>query len=288
MTKTTLVLSAWSLPAARPLADTARAAGWAAAALDDTPSIAGDVVYYGTTDRALEAADRFRLALLEPPLDLLARLPLEFRRRAVEFARFGDLGRLKQPTFVKPADALNKAFDAGVYGNARDIRAPRGVDEQTPVLVSEPIEWSAEYRCFVRDGEIAAWSPYLSFGRPTWKPFAPGTRPNPPPAGVRAFCQRLVRSGVALPPAFVVDVGLIDDRGWAVVEFNPVWCAGLLGADPAQVLGVLKRACRPADQLGDADLQWMVSRPAPAIAARPPRSARPPPGAPRPSSPGRS
>jgi ATP-grasp domain, R2K clade family 2 len=286
---TTLVLSTWSLPAARPLADAARGAGWGACALDETVSIEGDVLYYGATDRALEAADRFRLALLEPPFDLLARLPAEFRRRAVEFARFGDLGRLKAPTFVKPADALDKAFDAGVYANARDIRAPKGVDADSPVLLSEPVEWSAEYRCFVLDGEVAAWSPYISFGRPSWKPFGRGTRPAQAPAGVRAFCERLLRSGVAFPPAFVVDVGPIDDRGWAVVEFNPVWSSGLLGADPGKVLEVLRRACRPAAGLGEADRRWVVNRPtAPAAGSRTPRSAGPPPEARRPSSQGRS
>ena len=33
---------------------------------------------------------------------------------------------------------------------------------------SEPVEWSAEYRCFIKEGEVAAWSPYISFGRPSW------------------------------------------------------------------------------------------------------------------------
>jgi hypothetical protein len=259
---TTLVLSTWSLPASRALAEAAREAGWRACALDETTAsaIQGDVVYYGGTDRALEAASRFRLALLEPAFDLLATLPLEFRRRAVEYARFGDLGRLKARTFVKPADALNKSFDAGIYANARDIRTPKRVDDNSPVLLAEPVEWSAEYRCFVLNGELAAWSPYISFGRPSWKPFGRGTLPAQPPPSVLAFCQRLFRSGVSFPPAFVMDVGVIDDRGWAVVEFNPAWCSGLLGADPRKVLAVLKRACQPADQLIEADRRWVLHR----------------------------
>lgn len=124
---TTLVLSTWSLPASRSLTDAAREAGWRACALEEASNTAikGEVAYYGGTDRALEAAARFRLALLEPPFELLAKLPLEFRRRAVEYARFGVLARLKAPTFVKPADALNKSFDAGIYAKVRDIRAPR-------------------------------------------------------------------------------------------------------------------------------------------------------------------
>jgi hypothetical protein len=86
------------------------------------------------TDLALAVATKFRLALLEPPFDLLAKLPLEFRRRPVEYGHFDDVARLKAPTFVKPADALNKSFDAGIYGNSVDIRASKSVDRMAPVL----------------------------------------------------------------------------------------------------------------------------------------------------------
>jgi hypothetical protein len=215
-------------------------------------------VLYAGTDLAWTIATIFHLALLEPPFDLLAQLPLEFRCRAISHARFGDLSRLVAPTFVKPADALNKSFDAGIYSSARDIRAPRGVDAQSPVLLAEPVEWSAEYRCFIREGALAAWSPYLSFGRPAWKPFGPGTLPAQPPANLLSFCQRLfTRSRVSFPPAFVMDVGLIDDRGWAVVEFNPAWCSGVLGANPRNVLAVLERACQDWRHLKSADRRWV-------------------------------
>jgi hypothetical protein len=255
-----LVLSSWSLPAARGLAEAARSAGWATHCLEDAAPLPppGDVACYVDTEAALAAAARLNVALLEPPLDLLARLPLEFRRRNVEFARFGDLHRLHAAAFVKPADALHKVFDAGIYANGRDIRTHRPVDPQTPVLLAEPVEWLAEFRCFLLDGQVMAWSPYLSFGRPVWKPFAEAkAAPQIPPVAA-AVAERLARS-VALPPALVVDVGLIEDRGWAVVEFNPAWCSGLLGADPARVLPVLARACRDAARLSDADRRWARS-----------------------------
>jgi hypothetical protein len=257
------MLSTWSLPAAKPLADAARQAGWSAYAFDENPGIQsrGKVIFYGVTDKARAVASHFHLALLEPPLDLLARLPVEFRRRAVEFGRFGDLGRLKRPTFVKPADALNKTFDPGIYTSARDIRAPKGVAADSPVLLAEPVECSAEYRCFVREGELAAWSPYVSFGRPVWKPFGPGTLAAQAPANLLSFCRRLFsQSAVSFPPAFVMDVGLIDDRGWAVVEFNPVWCSGVLGADPGKVLAVLERACQDERRLSEVDRRWVLPR----------------------------
>lgn len=262
----TLLLSTMGLQAAPTLAEVARRSGWGVVALDENPSprTSGQLVYYGGSDVALSVAARFRLALLEPPLDLLARLPLEFRLRAVEYGAFRDLSRLKAAAFIKPADPLNKAFDAGISADFRNIRAPQGVDSCTPILVAEPVQWLAEYRCFILERKIAAMSPYLSFGRPVWRPHGQGSEEARECSHVRAFCERMFSlSRVAFPPAFVMDVGLIEERGWAVVEFNPVWCSGLLGADPHRVLAVLRRASQDTEELPEADRAWLVQRAVP-------------------------
>lgn len=259
----TLLLATLAMPGAGALANAACEAGWSVHAWNQNPpdSLLGRVVYYGRTDMAMQAAVRYRLALLEPPLDLLARLPASLRLRDVEFARFRDLTRLKRPAFVKPADPLDRCFDAGVYSTARDIRAPQRIDLDIPVLVAEPVEFLAEFRCFVREGSVVATSPYLSFGKPVWKSWGQGAEQARPSKDALAVCERLLATpSPSLPPAFVVDVGLIEGRGWAVVEFNPAWCSGLLGADPAAVLGVLERASRNADNLDTSDRAWIVDR----------------------------
>lgn len=259
----TLLLSTRTMPGNSALANAACEAGWAVHAWDEDPpdSPSGRVVYYGRTDVVRQVAAHYRLALLEPPLDLLARLPSSLLLRRVEFAHFRDLSRLKRPTFVKPADPLDRCFDAGVYADARDIRAPRGIDPETPVLVADPVEWLAEFRCFVCEGRVVASSPYLSFGRPVWRAWGQGGEKATPSKDALAVCDRLVTTrSPAMPPAFVVDVGLIDGLGWAIVEFNPAWCSGLLGADPAAILGVLERACQDADNLAAEDRRWVEDR----------------------------
>jgi hypothetical protein len=35
-----------------------------------------------------------------------------------------------------------------------------------------------------------------------------------------------------------MDIGLIDERVWAVVEFNPAWCSGVHGAESKRILVV--------------------------------------------------
>jgi hypothetical protein len=257
----TLLLSSWSLPSARALASAARRSRWRVYSPEKTrtPTIDGRPIFYGWTGDARLVADRFRLALLEPPLDLLTNVPSDLLRRRVEFGQFGDVSELDRPTFLKPADPLNKAFDAGVYRSLEQLCTPVPIDPSTPVLIGEPVEWLAEYRCFLLEGRVAAVSPYLSFGRVAWRPYRRGEPPVGAPPEVEEICGRLSRTA-PLPPAVVVDVGLIDDRGWAVVEFNPVWCSALLGADPACVLPVLARASQPAESIEPTDERWTLGR----------------------------
>jgi hypothetical protein len=242
----TLLLSTWSLPAAEALAQAARRQGWRVFGLDrdPEPQVEGDAVFYGGSDMADCVAAQFGLTLVEPAFDLLARTPCPLRLREVEYRRYDELRPFREPTFVKPADVRRKAFDAGLYRDVRDARLEAPLDPQMPVLVAEPVEWLEEHRCFVLEGRVVAWSPYLRFGRPAWRPFRAGER-APVPAAVGEVCRRLFAAPVLrLPAAFVVDVGLIEDRGWAVVEYNPAWCSSLLGCDPARVLPVLARASR--------------------------------------------
>lgn len=234
--------------------------GWSVFAgdVDSLPEDVDEPAVYVTTDRAVALAEALDLALLEPPFDLLTRVPERFVRRQVEAATFGDLDRLQGRTFVKPADPLDKWFDAGVYADVRDVRTRGRSRPDAPVLLSEVVEWSAELRYFVLEGHAVAGSPYISYGRPVGKPAkCPSAVPAAGLAVVEGLCAA---TGDELPPAFVVDVGRIDDRGWAVVEFNPIWSAGLLNADPRAVLPALLRATRKRRALSADDSRWDVRR----------------------------
>ena len=237
----------------------AETAGWSVLAgdIDRVPAAVPEPAVYVTTDRAVATAAALDLALLEPTFDLLTRVPERFLRRQVEAATFGDLDRLTGRTFVKPADPLDKWFDAGVYSDVRDIRTRGKSCPDAPVLLSEPVEWSVEFRYFVLNGNVVAGSPYIAYGRPAWR-WHPGRAPDVPTAGravVEGVCATMEGE---LPPAFVLDVGCIDDRGWAVVEFNPVWSAGLLNSDAAAVLPALLHTTRRRSDLSADDQRWDV------------------------------
>ena len=262
---TVLLLSTRALPAAGALEAAARRRGWRVAVHEDRPQVTGcaEIAFYGGLDVARHVMARYGLVLLEPPMDLLARLPHEYALRQIRFTRIGRLPALSQARFLKPADPLRRGFEPGVYRDLAGDEMSRCAAD-LPVLAAEPVTFAAEYRCFLLDGRVAATSPYMSDGRPIWKPFGQcaGPQITPPPA--REVCRRLAAdSRVALPPALVVDVGLIEHRGWAVVEFNPAWCSGLLGANPADVLDVLVRASPHRKRLCACERQWELARPYP-------------------------
>lgn len=256
MTHKTLFLASLSLPSARQLAQVARRRRWRVAPLDEGPATraSGPRTYYGGSDRAAEYSQTFQLALLEPPLDLLARVPGEFVLREVRFGTLADVAKVSTPAFIKPADPCHKVFDAGTYRSLDHLLNGRAISLQTPVLMSEPVEWTNEYRCFVCEGHAVAWSPYLCYGHPIWKPGCAA----PLPPNLNPYIQRLHAAMLGLlPPAFVVDIGILEDGRWAIVEFNPAWCSGILGANVSQVLHAVERSAQWKKDLRQGEEKWL-------------------------------
>lgn len=172
--------------------------------------------------------------MLEPPDDWLPRLPEAYRKRRVELTTLGLQRASGQTAFVKPPN--DKSFPARVY---RPEELPEGDD--APVLVSEAVTWEREYRGFVLDREVRTLSVYLRGGilqRDSGYLTTEQER-NEVETFLRPF---LADPRVELPRAVVVDVGVIEGRGWAVVEANSAWGSGLYGCDPTQVLQVLRFA----------------------------------------------
>jgi hypothetical protein len=263
----TLLLSRTCQPEARVLAAHARRAGWGVQWLQKRHGpvhLHGrEFALYAETDIALRVAKLHGLALIEPTLDLLACFPHCYLRRQVDFMSLAEAENLAEPKFIKPADCTAKVFDAAVYKEGRFILREDELSPSTPVLAAEPVDWGIEYRVIVLERRVVAYSPYICGG---WLARnAEGRWPYPADEAEQmlAFARRfLADDSIALPPAFVLDVGLIAARGWAVVEMNPAWCSGLLGCELNLMLPVLRRACRRGADLSCSDRRWVIDRPA--------------------------
>ncbi len=228
--------------------------------------------------------------LLEPDPDWLARLPRALTRRGVVFTTLARARELDRPAFVKPPDV--KSFPARVYPSGAALPGPEVLDGDTPVLVSDVVEFQAEFRCFVAGGEVRAVSRYAVGGELDVGPAGADPRSADAAAFAGLACmagpatarragigasglgsangqgtagggERFVdvgRSG--LPSAVVVDVGLITDPGsgrpeWAVIEANAAWASGHYAADADAALDVALRSAMPRAAIAPADVPYL-------------------------------
>ncbi|MEU2395683.1 ATP-grasp domain-containing protein [Streptomyces sp. NPDC007369] len=203
--------------------------------------------WYGGPLAADRLGDRLGLGLLEPADDLLTTLPYALLGRSVRLTTLGEARSLAEPAFVKPPSAKIDALPAAVYEDGS--RLPASLDAATPVLVSGVVEFAAEYRLFVLDGEVRAGSRYAVYGRPD---------PAPLDARVHGFAREVLEAAAeGLPSAVCLDVGRLAGGGWAVVEANMPWFAHCYAAEPDGVLDVVLRSAGPRAEVGDRDLPFV-------------------------------
>lgn len=202
-----------------------------------------DPVVYGDLNFCDVLARKLNLGLIDPPDDWLAKLPFKYLLRKVEAMTLGELGKVQERSFIKPAN--DKVFFAGIY-EAGDHVPQRWLDPQCPVLVSEVVDFGVEVRGYILDRQLVTAGVYIDpddhLLAMTQAAFG----------GAQQFIQYLLDDPqVEMPSALTIDVGFIAGIGWAVVEANQVYSSGVymrgpeIGADPEKVLPVIQRAGGP-------------------------------------------
>jgi hypothetical protein len=183
---------------------------------------------YGTDSFCLVLQQKLGITLCSPSDDLLLQVPTKFLNRQITSQTLGEILPSRFPSFIKPVTP--KQFRGALY-ESNDALATecRGLPPDTLAFASEPVNFTAEARTFVMDGLVLDAAVYDG---------------NPEAAGAATFVEDLTNS-MPLPRAVVVDVGFIDGRGWAVIEFNAAWGAGLNGCDPDKILPAIVAASEP-------------------------------------------
>lgn len=241
------------LPTIGPLARAAVDRGLAV--VSAVPAVpAGPVHYYGGPLFADRVTAELGLGLLEPADDWLPGLPRELVGRRIRATTLGEARVRSSRAFVKPPSS--KSFPARVYEHGGEL--PADLPDDTAVLVSEVVEFAAEFRLFLLDGEVRAGSRYATWGRLDPAPLDSCSSA----ARVRAFAASLP----GLPGAVVVDVGLTgppDDPRAAVVvvEANMAWFSQVYLSDPARALDVVLRAAGPIGDVAVSDHPFVRRHP---------------------------
>jgi len=180
---------------------------------------------YGNDTFCLVVAQKLNLTLLAPDDRIIASAPSGLVRRTVALQSLSDLESSNFPLFVKPATP--KQFRGAVYQSFDALQLEcKGLHGSTDVLVSEVVEFKAEARSFVLDGVIQTCSVYEGRGNADH---------------AATFSERVVMA-LELPRTCVVDVGMLADGTWALIELNSTWGAGLNGCDPSRVVDCIAAA----------------------------------------------
>jgi|HubBroStandDraft_1064217.scaffolds.fasta_scaffold248487_1 hypothetical protein len=195
----------------------------------DPPSFERSTVrVYGADAFCLALQQKLGLTLCSPSDELLFQVPAKFLNCHFTCRMLGQVLSGTFPWFIKPVSP--KQFRGAVYESSEALAAEcRGLPLGTAVFASEPVTFAAEARTFVMDGLVLDAAVYEG-------------KSDAVDAG--RFVEGLTHS-MSLPRTVVVDVGFIDGRGWAVIEFNAAWGAGLNGCDPDKVLAAIVAVSEP-------------------------------------------
>jgi len=226
------------------LRKTAQSLGWETLRLDgnlipewfDPPD--SDIAFFYTAPHVFDIARQLGRTMVGCNPSWAVDLPPEFLKRELEQTILRDALLISQQRFVK--HSVSKAFPAAVYDADKLASETKSIHPDSLVHVGEPVEWICEFRCFVSQGQVNAISPYVYDGEIVANydsfPNVSGTEMN----DVRKYAESVLNHpAVQTPEAFVLDVGIIHDRGWAVVECNECWASGIYNCEPTEVLKTL-------------------------------------------------
>lgn len=174
---------------------------------------------YGNDTFCLVLQQKLGFKLISPADDILANIEKKWLKRKIRFLKLSDAKDLRFPTFLK--SAVPKIFRAAIYNSLDKLEKEcTKLPDDTDVIQSEIVQWLSESRAFIDNGNILDCSIYEGSGDLE---------------KVRGFIEEFL-SETPVPKSCVLDFGEIENKGWALIEANASWGAGLNGCNAEKVL----------------------------------------------------
>lgn len=182
---------------------------------------------YGPEMFCLVLQQKLGLSLMSPSEHILLNAPNALVQRTIRLVDVEHANALSFPCFVKsliPKQIESRVYDAWSALN----KACQGLEPSTQLVVSNVVTWRNEFRAFVLDGRVLDCQPYEGDGDAQ---------------EAARFVSRALKE-IDTPRAVVVDVGALPN-GFALIECNAAWGAGLNGCQPDKVLPAILAASTP-------------------------------------------
>jgi hypothetical protein len=188
-------------------------------------------IVYGEAMFCEVIAQQLNWKLYSNSQDWLTKLPHKYVNRKISLTTMGAARKEQNKMFIKPADDI-KSFEAKVYMSGADLH-PSNVLNDIPVLISEEMNFTSEYRCFVKNRKVVSVCCYKYLNEANKKEHYQFNNDL-----VIAFVNDLLRDdAVACAPGAVIDVGKFKKEEFAVIEANPAYASGVYGCE---IIGALE------------------------------------------------
>ncbi|NUM32976.1 MAG: ATP-grasp domain-containing protein [Candidatus Brocadiae bacterium] len=183
-------------------------------------------------------------------LTWVTRLPQQIVKRDIYVTTLQKALEIKKRCFVKPS--IGKFFRSGLYNQKSLSKATKNLPNNMLVQIQEPVIWTAEYRCFVVEKRTVSVSSYFSNSHQLFF-----NASNSELKEAKRFANSIFEEyDIDTPPSFTLDIGIIKSEGWAVVECNEAWAAGIYSCDPVKVLKALLKASIPIKKFSEKYKKW--------------------------------
>lgn len=206
-----------------------------------------DLYLYGPVLWTDVMCEKLSLRFDDAPLDLLHNLPMKLRGRSVNTCESSYIERSDpfiQNKFIKPA--RDKTFEPFI---TPIDKLPETFYDSEYVIVSDVVKFKYEVRCYFLKNNMVTLSPYM-------KDMQPIEIINPDEtywgnSGISSIenyellkTVRAVEDYIVLPKTIVIDLGMLENGQWVVVEANNVINSGLYDCDPDVVLECIEKSKR--------------------------------------------
>ena len=187
-------------------------------------------------------AEQMGWKLLSNSLDWLANLPEEYVNRKISFTTLAEARKITEQKFIKPAD--DKCFTAKVYSSGDELPKTDILDK-TPVLVSDVMSFTSEYRCVIKNRRVIAaccyWLKAFNMAEPQIN--KPENYNNNIDAVIDFLNKALQDERVPCAPGTVIDVARFKKDTYTILETNPIYASGAYGCELVAFLDAVKAAC---------------------------------------------
>jgi hypothetical protein len=232
------------------LADAAEILGWqsyiAPAGWRLPQSMIGQLgagAVYGERIFCEVVAQQMKWKLSSNSLDWAAKLPKEYLHRDISFTKLGDMRSEKNRKFIKPADG--KSFAAKVYESGLDL--PKSyVFNDVPVIVSDVMNFTSEYRCFVKNRRVVS---VCCYWYPEKSEINNKEHYNRNSETVIKFVNSMLENkDIECANGIVIDVGRYEkpfQREWpfVIMKSSPAYCSDVYGCEIIGTLETIKASC---------------------------------------------